>query len=895
MKLFATGDCNYHKNKINQTREASCVNATLLAIMSLAYRNQLLAGLVVSWKAAITAKSAPNVIIRVDIPAGKGGFDPAVSNLHTKSRKTLLFQLSLNPLDLTSQKSKASIGKSVARRPPSRPRFREEPPSTNGTRPNRESPPSSHRTFRNVHETAAENLHRVSRLCHRVHEEAVRRTFGDYFPINERQSGDGVEIHEIESEESKSLTKSTSSEDLAQKDNSSKSIEDLEDLEQLQNWRRTSKIRRSLQFPKQTTKGSNRPNDLPENSGSVRRIREDLETGRRLSTALRGNNVDLEALDQILQSISGSSTTSDDKSEEPEKEKKQKRNSFVTVESLQEVKGRLRRTSSPTIDIYKREKEGEIDDGIVTEDNMPSSENTRSRVRSYVYGMETMLNKKPIVGTGSLESKSKQSNGISTNRSDDWYNRRKSYGFEQVSGQQESNISSSRSKTKVESSTDSGICRSTETLKKNGESESDNKNSETVYGNVKKFSSIFEQKESNPFASNKAREELTQLWNRRSSLETWKTPKEGTTITIPIVSENTTVFQREGDSDIKRHSIAVDESKYVTRNTESNKFRRTSLAVNDNSDLNDNLEEDVASQRKPKKVEFCKTEVHFTAESGKVNIVETDEKPPPTNNFRRRRRNIGPIPPISDDYNKNGLPVLHFGDSSYEKTLLGMKNLENGGDSGDENSLPFESSTPMVSCSKVTVNTSHHLPHEFEEEKREVLESDVPRGILKNKPVKPRPYHLGEEELLQEANQENCAWGVKLKPVAQKDDTPIWRSTVTVRNTFYDNQSHPPENGSSHSHQAEYQKMGNSIKLAQKHEAGNFEGIRIVSPSLDARRSSWSVADRVKHVEDLQWTENKGYSTKVNFGNGEATVIENGHVDESGRHPTWPRDDNEKG
>lgn len=721
-----------------------------------------------------------------------------------------------------------------------------------------------------MHETAAENLHRVSRLCHRVHEEAVRRTFGDYFPINERQSGDGVEIHEIESEESKSLTKSTSSEDLAQKDSSSKSIEDLEDLEQLQNWRRTSKIRRSLQFPKQSTKGSSRPSDLPENSGSVRRIREDLETGRRLSTALRGNNVDLEALDQILQSISGSSTTSDDKSEEPEKDRKQKRNSFVTVESLQEVKGRLRRTSSPTVGIYKKENDGEIDDGIETEDNMPSSENSKSRVRSYVYGMEAMLNKKPIVGTGSLESKSKQSNCNSTNRNDDWYNRRKSYGFEQVSNQQESTISSSRSKTKVESSTDSGICRSTETLKKNGESESDNKISDSVYGNVKKFSSLFEQKDNNPFSNNKAREELNHLWNRRSSLETWKTPKESTTITIPIVSENSSVFQRENDSDIKRHSIAVDESKYVTKNAE-NKFRRTSLAVNDNSEFNDYLEEDVSSQRKPKKVEFCKTEVHFTAESGKVNIVETDEKPPPTNNFRRRRRNIGPIPPISDDYNKNGLPVLHFGDSSYEKTLLGMKNPENG-ESGDEGSLPYESNTPLVSCSKVTVNTNQHFVNEVEEEKRELPENDAPRGILKNKPIKPRPYHLGEEDLLQETpTQDNSTWGVKLKPVL-KDDTPIWRSTVTVRNTFYD----------------QNQKTTNTT---QKQEGGNFEGIRIVSPTLDARRSSWSVADRVKHAEDLQWTENKGYSTKVNFGNGGATVVENGHADENGRHTTWPRNE----
>lgn len=47
----------------------------------------------------------------------------------------------------------------------------------------------------------------------------------------------------------------------------------------------------------------------------------------------------------------------------------------------------------------------------------------------------------------------------------------------------------------------------------------------------------------------------------------------------------------------------------------------------------------VVNGSKPvKKVEFCKTEIHFAADSGKVNIVETDGKPPPTNKFRRRRR-----------------------------------------------------------------------------------------------------------------------------------------------------------------------------------------------------------------------------------------------------------------
>lgn len=719
----------------------------------------------------------------------------------------------------------------------------------------------------------------MSRLCHQLHEDAVKQTFGRHFRHRDDppSSNGGVEIHEIESENEKTnlkRTKSTSSEDLAlENDKITKSIEDLEDLEQLRNWRRSSKIRRSLQFPKQ------------HNSEK----QEDSETGRRLSTALRGNNVDLEALDQILQSISNSSSSSNVDDCKPERDetlasvKKQKRNSFVTVESLREVKGRLRHTN---------QKEEEADDGIVTEETkqneMPAGENAKSRVRSYVYGMEAMLNKKPLLGTGSLESKSKQLNCNSTNRGDDWYNRRKSYGFEQVTGQQQPTIQSSKSKT--DSSTDSGICRSTElVVSKNGvsdagsESDENSAKNEYTYGKVKKYSALFDQQ--NPFASKKASEELTNIWNRRSSLEPVKRDLESTTITIPIVSQNADDGNNWRNNDLenemKRHSIAVDESKYVTQSPE-NKYRRTSLAINDHYPDNNS---DGLDNKKTKKVEFCKTEVHFTAESGKVNIVETDEKPPPTNNFRRRRKNIGLISP--DEFsNRSDLPVLHFGDTSYEKVLLGLKDLEPCDDKRLYENLPNN-----VSCTSVTVNNNSFPPQEFDEDKKEaVVETETPRGILKNKPIKPRPYHLGENEdsyrNLDETTE--TAFGVKLKPINREEATPIWRSTVTVRNTYFDK---PPQEKSEVNGEEtpEFQRLLKTLRPASK-TTENFGGIRIVSPPMDARRSSWSVADRVKHVEDLQWTENKGYLTKVNFGDGEATVVENNDVLENGRQrTTWPR------
>lgn len=132
-------------------------------------------------------------------------------------------------------------------------------------------------------------------------------------------------------------------------------------------------------------------------------------------------------------------------------------------------------------------KEEDLDDGIVTEEssNTDMSLVDKTHVRSYVYGMETMVNKKPGLGTGSLESRIKLANGTNTGRNEDWYNRRKSYGFEQVHAHEDTPSSISlKNKNVVESSTDSGICRSTEIVlgptasKKNGYREKEDYSSE---------------------------------------------------------------------------------------------------------------------------------------------------------------------------------------------------------------------------------------------------------------------------------------------------------------------------------------------------------------------------------------------------------------------------------
>lgn len=65
-------------------------------------------------------------------------------------------------------------------------------------------------------------------------------------------------------------------------------------------------------------------------------------------------------------------------------------------------------------------------------------------------------------------------------------------------------------------------------------------------------------------------------------------------------------------------------------------------------------------KRGAKKVEFCKTEVHFTADSGKFHIVETDENKPSTSHlFRRKKKDRSKIisqqPPESQEESKDNI------------------------------------------------------------------------------------------------------------------------------------------------------------------------------------------------------------------------------------------------
>jgi hypothetical protein len=200
----------------------------------------------------------------------------------------------------------------------------------------------------------------------------------------------------------------------------------------------------------------------------------------------------------------------------------------------------------------------------------------------------------------------------------------------------------------------------------------------------------------------------------------------------------------EKKDESKRHSIAVDESRYVDEHSRTSNDRKISLvnlngAHIERSSINDGF---LDEHRRHKKVLFCKTEIHFAADSGRVNIVETDGKPPPTSNFRRRRRASGPY-------------------------LDGISSDPSQVDDDGRNS-----ESPLMEISPSTVTTTIGSVFSSVEDTDDGQSEDSSlRSILKNKPAKPKPYHLGDN-----MDSGNSLWGVRLKPIENQHTT--WRHSA---------------------------------------------------------------------------------------------------------------------
>ncbi|KAG5674453.1 hypothetical protein PVAND_004423 [Polypedilum vanderplanki] len=627
---------------------------------------------------------------------------------------------------------------------------------------------------------------------------------------------------------------STSNNEESLKSNSflrgkSASIEELANINDSDNdddlkpydWKRVSKIRRSLQFPKTSERRINysrplRPADLPENSVNVWKLRQDIEnieSGRRLSnstmkTAISSNNtnnINFVALDSILKESSPMDSLSSNHSRSDDSNKDELKSDCVTAESLQEIRRRLRKLNSNDF-ISSTKLSSNDSNRLLTVD-----ENTNDN------HLTSHLQKSATVEQNckSLELRKNKERDINA---DDWANRRKSYGFEKMLQPSETS-SSSFGGIRIESSTDSGLGRSSD-LPSNWSPTVDSPQRTIItFGDKTKPATTSISLFSNP-SSNKQET----LGDSNSSR-----PKP-----VPMLRRRSI----EKKDELKRHSIAVDEKideHYQHRNSSND--RKISL-VNLNGPSYSNTAVDKLPQSiqaafndgRQKKVEFCKTEIHFAADSGRVNIVETDEKPPPTNNFRRRRRNSG------TEY------------STQQQQI----------DFDDETERHLEGHLNAVESNVTTTIGSIYSSAKEDETDEGHSDTDGLRGILKNKPVKPKPYHLGEN-----LESGSSLFGVRLKPVENQNTT--WR------------------------HSAELE----SVVTGKKMDDALEDEFRNLVKAIDENeKRNTNVDHHQQQSSSSTFSSSNGYSTKINLSSlpsiqqHPAVTNNNNHKDSSSSSTT---------
>ncbi|XP_060647334.1 uncharacterized protein LOC132785271 isoform X7 [Drosophila nasuta] len=513
-------------------------------------------------------------------------------------------------------------------------------------------------------------------------------------------------------------------------------------------WRRVSKLRRSFQSQdyhnKVPTRPRPRPLDLPSSSVSVARIREELENGRLLKKVMHNNHVDLAALDSILNPNTASTVT-----QSASKPLVAKRSTFLTAESLQEIRGKLKKLS---------------DESLYKEDFLAHQAITKPAAVAVLQSPEPAQVSAPpsafraVHNTHSLETRQRPKDTSSS----EWHLRRKSYGFEKMSPPE------SRSIFRVDASTDSGLGRSGEQL-----------------GN---WSPTTDRTAAS--AANGGPGSTIIHFGRQQAAQSPASPNE-TELS-------------------KRHSIAVEETWRDIRKTSQVHVNGGAVNGSNGSSNNNNISSSTQLQRSSaqKRVEFCKTEVHFAAESGRVNIVETDGKPPPTQNFRRRRRTAsGPLQSLvksasvtssissTSTTSSSSNNVTHFGDDptvrskpiasstvAYRAMLMDPPELITQPVAGSQvtviTTTPKQPTLePRYSLLETTSSTSRHSytsTSGVDTTDNETDELANIRGILKNKPIKPKPYHLGEN-----IESADVLWSMPATIKSERESSPPSRESAT--------------------------------------------------------------------------------------------------------------------
>uniref|UniRef100_A0A1A9W2K1 Uncharacterized protein n=1 Tax=Glossina brevipalpis TaxID=37001 RepID=A0A1A9W2K1_9MUSC len=562
---------------------------------------------------------------------------------------------------------------------------------------------------------------------HKRDEENFRHYVNSDVPFNEQDANDlrlssrQLRRQQIPLNSSLQRSYSISTDDLSSEWNVDGYADEISKEEPAE-WRRVSKLRRSFQSSNKTNESLKspaslrKPLDLPENSVSVSKIKADLENGRRLSTVMRNNRLDLTALNTILQS-------DEINAKEEYKAHTIKKSSFLTAESLQEIRNKLKKLSDESL--YKEDFKIHQTQQEKHENERTFNQEISERFKLFSDNKQANLTFVNISGkhaSNSLESRVKYKDPNST----EWHLRRKSYGFEKMSPPEYKAMFC------LDDSTDSGLGRSGELSNwsptSDTSSKTNNRNSTIIH---------FEETARSRTDSNLTRGYLAQK------------PFEDERQISPI----------DKQFDMNRHLIAIDDTHYALDNP------RQTTQIHLNGIYEDNNEALHATSQKnqQKRVEFCKTEVHFATESGRVNIVETDSKPPPTNNFRRRRRSssVGPlqslVKSVSAVNTSCSTITTAMGTVAVPITLFGEPNLKRAiiNTASTAHRIPLESSPEPKTDSAMTHVTitvpskNDLLPNYSSTSGIDTADCDTDefislRGILKNKPVKPKPYVLGE-------------------------------------------------------------------------------------------------------------------------------------------------------
>lgn len=298
----------------------------------------------------------------------------------------------------------------------------------------------------------------------------------------------------------------------------------------------------------------------------------------------------------------------------------------------------------------------------------------------------------------------------------------------------DSQHSTGQSLKNIESSTDSGIAKSTEnidTLVKKGIINPSNDLFEVRRNSLSKSSKIYNTLMSLRDSNKKSDFENSKKSNYENVISTDQygvskgrdrdpasyaefnghskvlkdTQNEPLTITIKPKEEHTSVISIPNKNEMKVESTMADDGEYFRKVKEI--YEKGAWIEDKNGD-----------SKKQKKVEFSKTEVHF--EPGKVNIIETNEKPPPVNYRRRKKdraaRNAERAERNAEKAEKqkeNGhFPETKFGDEIKKAPVI---------------ALPYETKHELVPQEETTETNIEIVVDETSED-----ESKRPKSILKS-------------------------------------------------------------------------------------------------------------------------------------------------------------------